>query len=191
MRIGFDFDKVFVDFPPLVPDFFIEYLYKNHKKKTKKKDIYRFPGKIEQKIRIISHVPIFRKPIPENIKVLQKLSKDKNAQIYLVSSRFSFLKRRTEILLKTYNLEKYFRGIYFNFEDQQPHEFKYNRITELKLDYYIDDDLDLLKYLHGKKIATTLFWLDGKAFINKKNVPKDITTIHSLSDIFSYIKNGK
>lgn len=187
MKIGFDFDKVFVDYPPLVPDFFIDYLYKNHKNT---KEIYRFPNSIEQRIRILSHYPVFRHPIKENIQVLEKLSKKRGYEIYLVSSRFSFLRIRTEQWLKLHNLSKHFKGIYFNFENKQPHIFKYQKIKELHLDYYIDDDFDLLKYLANKKIDTKLFWLDGKLFEPKSNIPSSITVVHSLREIFKQIKNG-
>lgn len=185
MKIGFDFDKVFVDYPPLIPDFLIDYLYKNHKST---KEFYRFPSSIEQKIRILSHYPVFRHPIKDNILILKKLSQNKENEIYLVSSRFSFLKMRTESWLRIHNLSKYFKGIYFNFDNLQPHIFKYHKIKELKLDYYIDDDIDLLKYLASKKIQTKLFWLNGKLFVTKDNVPSSITVVHNLSDIFTQIK---
>ena len=153
MKIGFDFDKVFVDYPPLIPDFLIDYLYKNHKNTN---EIYRIPNKIEQKIRVFSHYPMFRHPLKDNISVLKSLSKKKGNEIYLVSSRFSFLRKRTEAWFDIYHFDKYFSGVYFNYEDMQPHLFKYQMIKNLKLDYYIDDDLDLLKYLDGRKIKTKL-----------------------------------
>lgn len=191
MKIGFDFDKVFVNFPPLVPDVLIDYLYKNHKKNTRKKSIYRFPGKIEQQIRIASHLPFLRRPINQNIEILKHLSKKSDVQMYLVSSRFSFLEQRTEKLLENYGLKQYFKGLYFNFNDGQPHEFKYEKIRALKLDYYVDDDLDLLKYLLSKKMKTKLFWLDGTPFARKKEIPSSIITIHTLSEILPKLQYGK
>ena len=188
MKIGFDFDKVFVDYPPFVPDFIIDYLYKNHKKSKEK---YRYPNTIEQQLRIASHHPILRRPIKKNVEVLKIISKNKNNQTFLVSSRFSFLSKRTEQWLMQYGIKKYFKELYFNYENRQPHEFKYNRIKSLGLDYYIDDDLDLLSYLSHKKIDTKLFWLDGTLFVNKKRIPKNITIMHNLSEILIHIKNDK
>src|SRR3989344_7472943 len=184
MKIGFDFDKVFVDYPPFVPDFLIDYLYKNHKNS---KEIYRFPNALEQKIRIFSHFPVFRHPIKKNVDVLKILSNKKGNEIFLISSRYSFLKKRTEKWLELFGLKRYFKGIYFNYNDEQPHIFKHKKIDDLKLDYYIDDDIDLLSYLENKGIKTKLFWLDGKLFINKENISPKITIVNNLSEILAHI----
>ena len=188
MKIGFDFDKVFVDYPPFIPDLVIDYLYKNHKKSKEK---YRYPGPVEQQLRIASHHPLLRRPIKRNVEVLKIISKNKNNQIFLVSSRFSFLSKRTEQWLKHYGMKKFFKELYFNYENRQPHEFKYQKIKNLKLDYYIDDDLDLLTYLASKKLASKLFWLNSKLFLTKKRIPKNIILVHNLSEILVHIKNDK
>ena len=99
MVIGFDFDKVFINYPPFLPYNFVEFLYKGSTifRKNRAKNVnlhYRFPGILEQKLRALSHYPFFRKPIKENIEALKKISTQKKGKTYLVSSRFSFLLHR-------------------------------------------------------------------------------------------------
>ncbi len=189
MIIGFDFDKVFIDYPPLVPYTLVDFLYKGavvfKKNKSKNQKIhYRFPGLVEQKIRILSHYYIFRRPISENIKFLKKISERKKNKTYLVSSRFSFLKKRTEEILTKYNLNKYFDGIYFNFENKQPHLFKEQTIKNLKIDTYIDDDLDLSLYLAQKMPNLTIYWVrDGRK--KEGNLPKNVVAIKDLKELYA------
>jgi hypothetical protein len=78
----------------------------------------------QQKVRVISHHHLLRPPIKVNIEALKKISSDKKNKTYLVSSRFGFLKGRTEAILKRYKLKDYFSGAYFNYKNEQPHIFK-------------------------------------------------------------------
>ena len=99
MRIGFDLDKIFVDYPPIIPDKIVDRLYK---KKTDGKLLYRIPSKPEQIIRRLSHLSFLRPPITENISYLKRIPK-KEHKLYLISSRYDFLKQPTEKLMKKHN----------------------------------------------------------------------------------------
>ena len=150
MTLGFDFDKVFIDYPPFIPYVFVDYLYKGSLvfRKNRTKDVvlhYRFPGPIEEKVRILSHYPIFRHGIKENIESLKRISAKKNYKTYLVSSRFGFLRKRTTALLKRTKLENYFDGVYFNFENKQPHLFKEETIKK-RLEVYHQQTAQLVGF---------------------------------------------
>lgn len=185
MIIGFDFDKVFINYPPLVPSVLIDFLYKGKSYFRKRKNIdelyYRFPGKFEQQLRIFSHAPILRHPIAKNIKALEKISKTQNCKTFLVSSRFGFLKERTEKLMKSEDLSKYFTGIYFNYNNLQPHKFKEQQIRKLKIDIYIDDDLDLAIYLSKKIPTLKLYWIHNGNNKSRK-IPQNIIAIKNLQE---------
>lgn len=176
MNIGFDLDKVFIDTPPFIPDGIIERLYK---KKSNGTLVYRTPSKTEQLIRIISHLPIFRPPLKNNLTFLNSIPKDRHT-LYLVSSRFSFLKQPTRTIVRTHKLDKIFQELYFNFNNEQPHIFKSRIINKLKLDKFVDDDLHLLKYVASKNNKIKLYWLNKK--LNKKIGP-NITAITHLSQV--------
>src|SRR3990167_6999758 len=106
-KIGFDLDGVFISGPPFIPKFLIEWLYKQRRNSL----LYRFPGKLEQKIRDLSHIPIFRPAIKNNLLFFKKT---RLSNMYLISSRFSFLKQRTADWDKKNNFFGYFKKCYFN-----------------------------------------------------------------------------
>ncbi|HSW87883.1 MAG TPA: hypothetical protein VLG12_01850 [Candidatus Saccharimonadales bacterium] len=159
MNIGFDLDKIFINHPPYISDKFIDRLYKQ---KTKENLFYRIPTKAEQFLRLTTHAKVFRKPMKENLKFLEELTRKKDNRYYLVTGRFGFLKKKTEAFINKYNFDKIFDGMYFNYENQQPHEFKDTIIKSLHLDKYVDDDLDLLKYLSQNNAKPSFFWFNKK-----------------------------
>ena len=65
INIGIDIDGIFVDKPPLVPAKVINYLYR----KTNSKSLeYQIPiNYFDKKMRIISHLKIFRPIIKNNL----------------------------------------------------------------------------------------------------------------------------
>lgn len=191
MIVGFDFDKVFIDFPPFIPYFLIDFLYKGRavfRKSTKNfTPHYRIPGELEQQIRIASHHPLFRRQITKNVNVLKSLSTDKKIKKYLVSSRFGFLKKRTDAVLTHYQLKKYFDGIYFNYKNEQPHIFKENAIKKLKIDTYIDDDIQLSVFLAQRNPKLTIYWIsDGRKTDIK--LPKNVIQINDLDGLKKRLK---
>lgn len=177
MKIGFDFDKVFIDYPPFFPAKLIDTLYK---KRDNGVLLYRIPSYPEQLVRKASHLPFLRPLIKENYDILKRIPKTKN-KIYLVSSRYKFLKNETDRLIKKYQLDKIFDKMYFNFENKQPHLFKEKILKELNLDMYVDDDLSLLKHVAKSNPKTKFFWLNHTGQIKK--LPKNIIEIKKLNEI--------
>lgn len=145
IRIGFDLDGVIIGKPFFVPDKLMEILVRDKKKRGLS---YRFPeSNLEIAIRVFSHIPVFRPPIKKNIRLIKELYKSKNYEIYVVSSRYSFLHGRTKQWFHYYKLHKFFKEIHINMENEQPHIFKAEKIKKLKLNVFIDDDKPLLEYL--------------------------------------------
>lgn len=177
MNIGFDLDKIFIEYPFFLPDAVIN---KSYKKIVKGKLIYRIPSRPEQLLRLLLHLPILRQPIRTNISLIKKLSK-KNNKHYLISGRFGFLKKRTNQIVKKYCFDEIFDYLYFNFNNNQPHLFKNEIIKKLNIDLYVDDDLELLKYIACDNPKVKLFWLNKK--MNKK-LSKNLFAIKSLSEMF-------
>lgn len=174
MNIGFDLDKVFIDYPPLIPDNLVDRLYK---RKSDGHLQYRIPSSIERWLRILTHYSLFRPPINKNIKFLQSISRTKNHKHYLVSSRFGFLKNRTEAIIVKYNLGELFDTMYFNYSNKQPHIFKDKVIRNLKIQKYVDDDLDLLAFLANRNPQTFFFWLNKNI---DKRMKKNLQAITDL-----------
>lgn len=179
MNIGFDLDKIFIDYPPFVPDWLIDKLYK---KKANGELSYRIPSKAEQILRLISHYSLFRPPIKKNIEIIEKLYRKNNNKHYLISSRFSFLKNKTKALIKRHQLDELFDGLFFNFKNEQPHLFKNHVIKKLKICLYVDDDLQLLRYLSAKNSKVKFFWLSNK---ETKKLENNLFAIKDLSEMLA------
>lgn len=146
MRIGFDLDRVFINYPPFVPSKLIDWLYRNH---TNHKLSYRVPKSIfEIWIRQISHLPIFRPAMQDNIKFVQALSKSGKHELFLISGRYSFLEDLSQMILAKYGLITPFKKIYLNTKNEQSHLFKARMIKQEKIELFVDDDADLINYLH-------------------------------------------
>lgn len=179
MSVGFDLDKIFINLPPLVPSSIIDLFYKGKLNGSLK---YRIPSRIEQIIRIFSHYPLFRPPIIGNMDYIKNLALANKNKYYLISSRFSFLQNKTTALIKHHNLDKIFNAMYFNYQNRQPHEFKNEVIQDLKLDMYVDDDLQLSEYLAKNNPKTKFFWLNKN--LNKK-LSNNLFAITHLSKMFT------
>lgn len=184
MNIGFDLDKIFINFPPLVPSKIIDLFYKGKPNGSLK---YRIPSRLEQIVRIFSHYPFFRPPITENMEYVKNLALANKNKYYLISSRFSFLEKKTSALIKSYNLDKIFNAMYFNYENNQPHEFKDEVIKKLNLDMYVDDDLQLLEYLTHNNPKIKFFWLNKKI---SKPLQKNLFAIKNISEMFTPHQSG-
>ena len=177
IRIGFDLDGVIVDKPPLIPKKLLEWLVRLHQNK---KLAYRFPkSKLEQKIRILSHHLFLRPPIKKNLEFIKKIAKNKKCQLYLISGRYAFLKKRTDQWLKHYQINNLFKKTLINLKNEQPHLFKKKQIKDLKIDIFIDDDLPLASYLSKTLPKTKIFCFDHK---KDKQLP---LIIESLKEVFS------
>lgn len=184
MNIGFDLDKIFINFPPLVPTRIIDWFYKGKPDGSLK---YRIPGRAEQLLRLLMHYPLLRRPIKENIEFMKKLAAENAHIYYLISSRFGFLKKTTEKLVHKYGLDKMFKSLHFNFSNSQPHIFKNEIIKKLNVDLYVDDDLQLLEYLVNKNPKTNFFWLNNKI---SKPMGKNLFAIKNISEMFTPHQSG-
>lgn len=178
MNIGFDLDKILIYNPPLIPSWLIAKLYGE---KVNGHLSYRFPGIIEQYIRKLSHIPFLRPAIKENIHFLQQEAEKKQHKLFLVSSRYGFLKKETETIIEKYKLQNIFLHMYFNFDNKQPHLFKSEVIHTLHLQKFVDDDLPLIYFLSKKYPKVIFYWLNPK---ENKQLGKNIFAISHLADVF-------
>lgn len=183
MKIGFDLDRIFIDNPIFVPHWLIDWLYKDHHQKGLAYSIPKSP--LSKLIRRISHTYPLRPPIKKNITILHQIHLNSDSNLYLISGRYKFLENITYKMLQKYNLLTPFTQIYLNTLDEQPHLFKEKILKKLNLDLFIDDDLDLLKYLQKNKIDTKLIWYNS----DHKNYDADgIITISNFADLIKFIQ---
>lgn len=145
IRIGFDLDGVLIGNPPFIPKKLLEYLYRG---RINHKIAYRYPhSSWEILLRRLSHLPFLRPPIIKNLKTIYELSLNPAVELFAVSGRYSFLKDRTDKWLEFYKFSGVFKEVFINEKDEKPNLFKKNMLKRLKLNYFIDDDDLLIRYL--------------------------------------------
>jgi hypothetical protein len=84
---------------------------------------------------------------------LKEMVNTGNYEFFLISGMFDFMENWLEWFLNTWKLNGLFNSVYLNRENKLPHEFKAMKIRQLKLDYYIEDDVEIAKYLQGETSA--------------------------------------
>jgi hypothetical protein len=120
--------------------------------------------------------------IRENVQFLKRIPK-KEHHLYLISSRFGFLEQLTGRLVRKHGFDTVFDGLFFNFQNEQPHLFKREVIKKLQLDMYVDDDLPLLRYVARHNKRTKFYWLNKKT---TGQLSFNIRAITSLSEILPH-----
>jgi hypothetical protein len=91
-------------------------------------------------------------------KLLNGLATNPSYEFHLVTGRYGFLKNNLMKWLKRYHLDATFKTININENCEQPHIFKDKMINKLKLDAFIEDNLDIVRYLENKS-KTKILWI--------------------------------
>ena len=89
---------------------------------------------------------------------LRKMAAGGEVEAYLITGRFGLLEDNLYGWLKRNRLDKLFKSIKMNKQSEQPHEFKLKVVKQLDLDIYVEDNLDVVEYLHGKT-RTKIYWI--------------------------------
>ena len=90
---------------------------------------------------------------------LRNLVKDSRIEAHLVTSRFGFLDPNLQRFLKFWGFTDTFTSVTLNRNEEQPHEFKERIIRAKKLDYFVEDNWDIVSYLATKKLSTEIHWI--------------------------------
>lgn len=99
---------------------------------------------------------------------IAELKKAKIIEPYLITGRFAHLQKNYDKWRKKMNADQLFIKSYMNSNDEQPHLFKEKLIRELELDYFIEDNWDIVQYLDqrfaktkGQDKSATIIWLSN------------------------------
>lgn len=91
-------------------------------------------------------------------KLFRELVEEGIIEAHLITARYSFLDDQLHSWLDRKKLKHLFKTINLNTEDNQPHLFKEKIVSQHKLDIFIEDNLDIVKHLHGKS-KTKIYWI--------------------------------
>ncbi|HBC72341.1 MAG: hypothetical protein UX91_C0001G0050 [Candidatus Amesbacteria bacterium GW2011_GWB1_47_19] len=90
--------------------------------------------------------------------MLKQLSGRNDVELHLITGRYVILENNLRRWLVKYKMENLFKTVNINRECEQPHLFKRRIIEKLKLDYFVEDNLDIVQYLNGKT-KTRIMWI--------------------------------
>lgn len=160
LRVGFDLDGVLLYNPTRI----VRPLVAWTKSMLLKKDLYTFhyPRTKLQKLAwlILHKSSLFP---ADGIETIRELARSKKIEAYIVSARYDSLKSDFHYWIRKMKAPESFTGLYHNDSDEQPHLFKERMIEKLKLDVFIEDNWDIIKYLstnHQSPITNCkIFWI--------------------------------
>lgn len=158
--VGLDFDGVVVYNPFRLVRSLISFL--KHDVLGIKKLKFWYPQKRWQQIFwIIAHESsIFP---AKGVDLLEDLIREGKIEAHLITARYSFLDDHLYNWLNRYKLTHLFKTVTLNKHDEQPHLFKKNLIEKLRLDFFIEDNWDIVKYLSRKWEAGSgkcrIYWI--------------------------------
>ena len=78
---------------------------------------------------------------------IRDMAKTGQIEAYIITGRFSFLKDDLEKWLKKINSKSFIKEWYYNKNDEQPHYYKEKLIDKLGLDFFVEDNWDIVHHL--------------------------------------------
>jgi hypothetical protein len=155
LRIGFDMDGVLLYNPGRIIRPFISSVKRIflHKKTLN----FYYPKTDHEKLlwRFVHKSSIFNAP---GLSEITRLVLEGKIEPYLITARYNFLGSSVTKWVKTNKLEKTFKGVFYNSNDEQPHEFKERMIKKLGLDMYVEDNYDIVNHL-TKTTSAEIIWI--------------------------------
>lgn len=157
LRVGFDLDGVILYNPARIVRPLISFLKgKKFLIKRKQMSFYYPKTKWEKELwRLFHKSSIFQAP---GLNEVKKLVDEGKIEAYIVTARFGYMRNDFEKWLKKINADKIFKTCFMNEKNEQPHLYKKKMLDKLNLDVFVEDNWDIVNYLH-KKGKTKAFWI--------------------------------
>ncbi len=89
--------------------------------------------------------------------LIRKLGNDPNYELHLITARYDFLLPSLLGWLKKNHLLQSFKSINSNVNNLQPHIYKEDMVKKLNLDYFVEDNLDIVFHLRPRSGAQILW----------------------------------
>jgi len=158
-RVGFDLDGVLLYNPArnLRP---VTQFLKKVIKKSKPSSLNFYIPKTKFEILIWRLVHWSSLYISHGYSDLCKKCLNKKIEAYIITSRYDCLKNDFLFWLKNLKAKKYFVGAYHNKNNMQPHIFKEMMIKQLNLQYFVEDNYDIVSYL-SKNTSAKILWISN------------------------------
>jgi hypothetical protein len=183
LRIGFDLDGVILynpirTFRPIAA-FLKPFFFK------KSSSTFYFPKtRIEQFFWSLLHKTSFC--IAPGVKDIEKLIKKHKIEAYIITARYSFLKKEFMAWMKKLKAHTFLIDAHYNKNDMQPNEFKKLMIKKLHLDIFVEDNWGVIQKLNGDLQKTKIFWITN--LLDKNKIYK--YKFNNLKEIVMYLEKN-
>lgn len=158
--VGFDMDGVLL-YNPLRILRPIVVAVKKYILKRKTNKFYLPKTPIEKFLWLIAHKSSFI--MAPGIEDIKDLIRQEKIKAYIITSRYSMLKNDCTYWFNTINKERLFEACYYNEGDEQPYLFKEKMIKKLNLDYFVDDNWDIVCHVNEQlkldNKSTKVLWI--------------------------------
>ena len=157
IKIGLDFDGVVTYNPLRIARLGVSFL-KHKVLKIKKLGFFEPKNRWQRCVYYLGVVTPSIFPAT-GINLLKSLSKSPRYEFYLLTGRYGFTKDKTYRWLKRYNLVAVFKKIYINEKGEQPHLYKERVINSNRFNYFVEDNLDIVRDLNSRGVKTRILWI--------------------------------
>lgn len=156
IKIGLDFDGVVAYNPFRIVRSFVSF-FKKEILGIKKLNFWYPKARWQQILWIVAHESsIFP---AKGMDLLENLIKKGEIEAHLITARYSFLDDHLSKWLKKYKLTHLFKSITLNKKDEQPHIFKERIIRSRRLDFFVEDNLDIVRHLDKNTGQAKIYWI--------------------------------
>lgn len=182
LKVGFDLDGVLLYNPARIFRPITNTIKSVLPKKTTSKTHFYYPkSPIEQLFWHVVHwSSLF---VADGFEEIKELSAKNKIEAYIVTSRYNCLKPDFDRWLKTLNKQNTFKGTFHNERNLQPHVFKAEKIKELGLDLFVEDNWDIVQHIN-KQTPTKTLWISNAL---DKAIPYDLK-FFGLKEAMKFIK---
>ncbi|MFZ6034696.1 MAG: hypothetical protein ACOYUB_00910 [Patescibacteria group bacterium] len=184
LKVGFDLDGVILYNPLRNFRPFAKQILKPMKATIlhqEKENFYLPKSPMEKWLWMMIHKTSFR--VNRGYDELRKLAKGKGYEFFLITGRYGFLETDYKNWLKKINAEHTFKACYLNRDNAQPNAFKEKMIKRLKLDFYVEDNWDIIEKLNHHT-GSNILWITN--FVDRR-IPYE-NKFNDLKEVFSFLK---
>lgn len=158
VRVGFDLDGVLLYNPFRIARPIVAFAKRVVIRQTKTK-FYVPESSTGQSIWRILHTSSMW--IEDGFQNAKKLIKNNKIEGYIITARYGFLQEDFDKWHEKLEAEKYFKKCYVNKNNKQPHVYKNELVQKLDLDYFIEDNWDIVRALSTdpKNANRKILWI--------------------------------
>ncbi len=180
-KVGFDFDGVVIYNPMRVLRPFASFIKKKNWVKRKELEFFVPEKNWEKFLWYLAHQSsLFPAKGWKTIKKLKQLGV---IDPYLVTGRNTFLKQDLKSKFYLFGLNKVFETFYITETNEQPHLFKERVIKQLKLDFFVEDNWDIVNYLTRCSLPAKVIWVTNFVDGQKIDYPYKVKNLEEALEL--------